>query len=148
MFFIDIAVPRDIAPAINALDNVYLYDIDDLQHVVQENLKARHREAALGEAMIAREVEEVLRWLDEQAVVPAEIGLRRKAEAIRKQELAKLFAKHGAFSEVERDAIAAHGIVDHQQAAARAHRPAQAGLPSQGRLTPSPGPAGAVQPRR
>jgi glutamyl-tRNA reductase len=107
MFFIDIAVPRDIAPAINALDNVYLYDIDDLQHVVQENLKARHREAALGEAMIAREVEEVLRWLDEQAVVPAEIGLRRKAEAIRKQELAKLFAKHGAFSEVERDAIAA-----------------------------------------
>ena len=107
MFFIDIAVPRDIDPAINGLDNVYLYDIDDLQHVVQENLKARQREAALGEAMIEREVEEVLRWLDEQEVVPAVIGLRRKAEAIRKQELAKLFAKHGAFSEGERDAIAA-----------------------------------------
>ena len=107
MFFIDIAVPRDIDPAINGLDNVYLYDIDDLQHVVQENLKARQREAALGEAMIEREVEAVVRWLDEQEVVPAVIGLRRKAEAIRKQELAKLFAKHGAFSEGERDAIAA-----------------------------------------
>jgi glutamyl-tRNA reductase len=107
MFFIDIAVPRDIDPAINGLDNVYLYDVDDLQHVVRENLKARQREAALGEAMIECEVEEVLRWLDEQQVVPAVIGLRRKAEAIRKQELAKLFAKHGAFSEGERDAIAA-----------------------------------------
>jgi glutamyl-tRNA reductase len=107
MFFIDIAVPRDIDPAINGLDNVYLYDVDDLQHVVRENLKARQREAALGEGMIEREVEEVLRWLDEQQVVPAVIGLRRKAEAIRKQELAKLFAKHGAFSEGERDAIAA-----------------------------------------
>jgi glutamyl-tRNA reductase len=107
MFFIDIAVPRDIDPAINALDNVYLYDIDDLQHVVEENLKARQREAALGEAMIEREVEAVVRWLDEQEVVPAVIGLRRKAEAIRNQELAKLFAKHGAFSEGEREAIAA-----------------------------------------
>src|SRR5919197_1948447 len=107
MFFIDIAVPRDIDPAVNDLDNVYLYDIDDLRYVVEENLKARQREAALGEAMIEREVEEVLRWLDEQEVVPAVIGLRRKAEAIRNQELAKLFAKHGAFSEVERDAIAA-----------------------------------------
>jgi glutamyl-tRNA reductase len=107
MFFIDIAVLRDIDPAINALDNVYLYDIDDLQHMVQENLKARQREAALGEAMIEREVEEVLRWLHEQEVVPAVIGLRRKAEAIRNQELAKLFAKHEAFSEGERDAIAA-----------------------------------------
>jgi glutamyl-tRNA reductase len=107
MFFIDIAVPRDIDPAVNELDNVYLYDIDDLQHVVQENLKARQREAALGEAIVEREVEEVLRWFDEQQVVPAVIRLRRKAEAIRNQELAKLFAKTGSFSDAEREAIAA-----------------------------------------
>jgi glutamyl-tRNA reductase len=107
MFFIDIAVPRDIDPAVNDLDNVYLYDIDDLQQVVAENLKARQREAALGEAIIEREVAETMRWFDEQQVVPAVIRLRRKAEAIRNQELAKLFAKHGSLSEAEREAIAA-----------------------------------------
>jgi glutamyl-tRNA reductase len=107
MFFIDIAVPRDIDPAVNDLDNVYLYDIDDLQHVVQENLKARQREAALGEMIVEREVEEVLRWFDEQQVVPAVIRLRRKAEAIRSQELDKLFTKNGAFSDAEREAIEA-----------------------------------------
>jgi glutamyl-tRNA reductase len=107
MFFIDIAVPRDIDPAVNDLDNVYLYDIDDLQHVVQENLKARQREAALGEMIVEREVEEVLRWFDEQQVVPAVIRLRRKAEAIRNQELDKLFTKNGSFSDAEREAIEA-----------------------------------------
>jgi glutamyl-tRNA reductase len=107
MFFIDIAVPRDIDPAVNDLDNVYLYDIDDLQHVVAENLRARQREAALGEVIIEREVEDVLRWFDEQQIVPAVIRLRRKAEMIRNQELAKLFTKNGAFSEAEREAIEA-----------------------------------------
>lgn len=107
MFFIDIAVPRDIDAAVNDLDNVYLYDIDDLQLVVQENLRARQREAALGEMIIEREVEDVLRWFDEQQIVPAVIRLRRKAEAIRNQELAKLFAKSGAFSDAEREAIEA-----------------------------------------
>ncbi|HXH11648.1 MAG TPA: glutamyl-tRNA reductase [Alphaproteobacteria bacterium] len=107
MFFIDIAVPRDIDATVNDLDNVYLYDIDDLQLVVQENLRARQREAALGEMIIEREVEEVLRWFDEQQIVPAVIRLRRKAEAIRNQELAKLFAKSGAFSDAEREAIEA-----------------------------------------
>jgi len=107
MFFIDIAVPRDIDATVNDLDNVYLYDIDDLQLVVQENLRARQREAALGEMIIEREVEDVLRWFDEQQIVPAVIRLRRKAEAIRNQELAKLFAKSGAFSDAEREAIEA-----------------------------------------
>jgi glutamyl-tRNA reductase len=107
MFFIDIAVPRDIDPAVNDLDNIYLYDIDDLQHVVQENLKARQREAAQGELIIEREVEDVLRWFDEQQVVPAVIRLRRKAESIRNQELAKLFTKNGSFTGAEREAIEA-----------------------------------------
>jgi glutamyl-tRNA reductase len=107
MFFIDIAVPRDIDPAVNELDNVYLYDIDDLRHVVEENLKARQREAVLAEAMIKREVDDVMRWFDEQKVVPAVIGLRRKAETIRNQELEKLFAKLGPLSEADRGAIEA-----------------------------------------
>jgi glutamyl-tRNA reductase len=107
MFFIDIAVPRDIDPAVNGLANVYLYDIDDLQHVVEENRKAREREAVLAETLIAREVEEVLKWFDEQQVVPAVIRLRRKAETIRHRELEKLFAKLGTLSDSERQAIEA-----------------------------------------
>lgn len=107
MFFIDIAVPRDIDASVNALDNVYLYDIDDLQYVVEENLKARQRQAVLGEAIIAREVAEILAWFDEQQVVPAVIRLRRKAETIRNQELEKLFAKLGQLPAHERAAIEA-----------------------------------------
>lgn len=107
MFFIDIAVPRDIDPAANELDNVYVYDIDDLRHVVEENRKAREREAAVAETIIAREVEDVLRWFDEQQVVPAVIRLRRKAETIRNQEIEKLFARLGPLSDSEREAIEA-----------------------------------------
>ena len=107
MFFIDIAVPRDIDPAVNGLANVYLYDIDDLQHVVEENRKAREREAVLAETIITREVEDVLKWFDEQQVVPAVIRLRRKAEAIRHQELEKLFSKLGPLSNGDRQAIEA-----------------------------------------
>jgi glutamyl-tRNA reductase len=107
MFFIDIAVPRDIDPAVNELDNVYVYDIDDLQHVVEENRKAREREAAVAETIIAREVEDVLKWFDEQQVVPAVIRLRRKAETIRNQEIEKLFARLGPLSDSEREAIEA-----------------------------------------
>jgi glutamyl-tRNA reductase len=107
MFFIDIAVPRDIDPGVNELANVYLYDIDDLQHVVEENRRAREREAMLAETIIRREVEDVLKWFDEQQVVPAVIRLRRKAEAIRHQELEKLFAKLGPLSNSERQAIEA-----------------------------------------
>ncbi|HEX2279322.1 MAG TPA: glutamyl-tRNA reductase [Candidatus Tectomicrobia bacterium] len=107
MFFIDIAVPRDIDPAVNELDNVYVYDIDDLRHVVEENRKAREREAAVAETIIAREVEDALKWFDEQQVVPAVIRLRRKAETIRNQEIEKLFARLGPLSDSEREAIEA-----------------------------------------
>lgn len=107
MFFIDIAVPRNIDPLVNNLDNVYVYDIDDLQHVVEENLRERQREAAVGETIIAREVEQVRRWLGEQEVVPAVIRLRSKAETIRDQELAKLFSRLGHLSEAEKTAIEA-----------------------------------------
>jgi glutamyl-tRNA reductase len=107
MFFIDIAVPRDIDSAVNELDNVYVYDIDDLQHVVEENRKAREREAAMAETIIAGEVEDVLKWFDEQQVVPAVIRLRRKAETIRNQELEKLFARLGPLPDGEREAIEA-----------------------------------------
>jgi glutamyl-tRNA reductase len=63
MFFIDIAVPRDIDPKVNSLDNVYLYDVDDLQGVVQANLKERHKEAKKAEGIIDQEIGQFHRWL-------------------------------------------------------------------------------------
>jgi glutamyl-tRNA reductase len=107
MFFIDIAVPRNIDPAVNELDNVYLYDIDGLRHVVEENRKTRAREAVLAETIITHAVEDMLKWFDEQQVVPAVVLLRRQAEAIRHQELEKLFSKLGPLSDGERRAIEA-----------------------------------------
>jgi glutamyl-tRNA reductase len=74
---------------------------------VEENLRARASEAVQGETIIVREVEQALGWLDEQEAVPAVIRLRKKAEAIRTQELAKLFARLGTVSDAERVAIEA-----------------------------------------
>jgi len=84
---------------------MYLYDIDNLPHVVVENRTARQREAALGEMLVAREVEHALRWLDEQEVVSAVVRLRRKAETIRTRELAKLFSRLAHLSDADRIAI-------------------------------------------
>jgi glutamyl-tRNA reductase len=70
LFLIDIAVPRDIDPAVNDLDDAYLYDIDALNHVVEANLEERAREAARAEIIIAEEIGAFQRWLDSMEVVP------------------------------------------------------------------------------
>lgn len=62
LFFIDIAVPRDVDPEVNSIDNVYLYDIDDLQKIVSENLSKRSEEAALAEKIVLEESDEFSRW--------------------------------------------------------------------------------------
>src|SRR5659263_547779 len=64
MFFIDMAVPRDIDPDANEIDNVYVYDIDDLNNVIETNLEERQREAALAEEIVVAEVAGFRRWLD------------------------------------------------------------------------------------
>ncbi len=87
LFIIDIAVPRDIDPAINSLGNVYLYDIDDLQEVVASNLKDREKEARRAELIIAEEVKEFQSWFKALNVVPLITALRKKAETIRQEEL-------------------------------------------------------------
>lgn len=89
MFFIDIAVPRDIDPKVNSLANIYLYDVDDLQGVVQANLKERHKEAKKAEAIIDQEIGQFHAWLATLEVKPTIIALRRKLEAIRRGELEK-----------------------------------------------------------
>ena len=83
MFLIDIAVPRNIEPAVNDLDNVFLYDIDDLQEVVNSNLRERMKEADHAEAMVAEEVERMMARLKVAEVTPTIVGLQEQLEQIR-----------------------------------------------------------------
>jgi glutamyl-tRNA reductase len=105
LFLIDLAVPRDVDPAVNDLDGCYLYDIDDLQAVVAESLGSRRREADAAEAIVAEEAERFRSWQAALDVVPAIASLRALAEEIRRRELAKADARLGDLSESERRAV-------------------------------------------
>ncbi len=105
LFLIDIAVPRDIDPEINRITNVYVYDIDDLQSAIQENINERQREALKGERIADMAVVQFRRWFESLDVVPTIISLREKVEAIRQAELKKTFASLTSASEEERAAI-------------------------------------------
>jgi glutamyl-tRNA reductase len=89
LFLIDIAVPRDIDPEAGNLENVYLYNIDNLQDIVDENMKIRKKEALHAEAIVDEEVKKYLNWVKELEAVPTIVLLRSKAEEIVKAELAK-----------------------------------------------------------
>ncbi|MFZ7126132.1 MAG: glutamyl-tRNA reductase [Desulfobacterales bacterium] len=82
LFFIDIAVPRDIDPLINRLDNTYVYDIDDLKGVIEENIEDRQRAAMQGERLVDEAVFHFLQWYGSLDVVPTIVSLRQKFEAI------------------------------------------------------------------
>lgn len=101
LFFIDIAVPRDIDPAVNDLDDVFLYDIDSLNGVIESNLKERMREAERAEQIIAEEIAEFERWLESMEVVPTVAAIRAKAEKVRQAELEKALKRLGGLSEKE-----------------------------------------------
>jgi glutamyl-tRNA reductase len=89
LFFIDIAVPRDIDPAVNDLGGVFLYDIDDLNGVVESNLEERMAEARRAEVIIDEEIHTFTNWLESMEVVPTVAAIRAKAEVIRQMELEK-----------------------------------------------------------
>ena len=99
LFFIDIAVPRDLDPAIGRLDGCFLYDIDDLEAVVAETLAGRRAEAARAEQLVAEESVRFRSWRASLDVVPAIASLRARAEEIRSAELAKV---EGRVSDDER----------------------------------------------
>jgi glutamyl-tRNA reductase len=107
MFFIDIAVPRDIDPKVNDVDNVYLYDVDDLQEVVQANLKERHKEAKKAEAIIDQEIHQFHQWLSCLDVVPTIVALREKFDEIRQAEVEKTLSNLKDLGKKERKAIEA-----------------------------------------
>jgi glutamyl-tRNA reductase len=89
LLFIDLAVPRDLDPAIHELDGCYLYDIDDLEAIVSETLAGRRSEASRAEAIVASEAEKFHAWQASLDVVPAIASLRAHAEEIRESELRK-----------------------------------------------------------
>ena len=93
LFFIDIAVPRDVEPGVNDLDNVFCYGLDDLRQVVEANLRERLREAQKAEVLVEREVGKFLSRLQDLEVVPTIVSLREKVEVIRQGEVAKALAR-------------------------------------------------------
>ena len=105
MFVIDIAVPRNVDPAVNALDNVFLYDIDDLQGVVNSNLAERQKEAARAERIVAEEVERMLARLKVQQIAPVIVSLQEQLETIRSGEVVKALRKGGVMGEREVEAL-------------------------------------------
>ncbi len=105
LFVIDLAVPRDVDPAVAVLDGCYLYDIDDLQAVVSESLSGRWREAARAETIVTQEAERFRDWQASLGVVPAIASLRERAESIRSGELAKAEGRLEGLSESERRTV-------------------------------------------
>ena len=105
VFIIDISVPRNIDPEINDLDNVYLYNIDDLQGVVDTNVSERGKEAEKAEKIIEEEIETFLKWQSSLDSVPTIVALREKAEDIKREELDRLLNRISNLDEKEKKAI-------------------------------------------
>ncbi len=105
VFFIDIAVPRDLDPAINDLDGCFLYDIDDLERVVEESIGVRRDEGARAEAIVREEAAAFHAWRLSLDVVPAIASLRRRAEEIRAAELERALARLEGLSPKQRLAV-------------------------------------------
>lgn len=105
LFLIDIAVPRDLAPEINDLDNVYLYDIDDLMNVVESNKAERDKAAAVAEEMVLEETTKFGHWLEGLSVAPTIGALKKKAAGLCQDELQKTFARLNDLPEKDKKAV-------------------------------------------
>lgn len=105
IFMIDISVPRNIDPEVNTIDNVFLYDIDDLQGVVASNVQGRQQEAEKAEDIISTEVGTYLQWERALDAVPTIVDLRDKVEDIRTRELEKAFCQLNGISDEQRSAV-------------------------------------------
>lgn len=87
LFIIDIAVPRDVDPAVGSIDNVFLYNIDDLQGIVDNNIKGRMAEALKAEEIVSEEVVNFFDWYQTLEVVPTIVSLKNKMDTIMKTEI-------------------------------------------------------------
>ncbi|HXV79116.1 MAG TPA: glutamyl-tRNA reductase [Candidatus Binatia bacterium] len=106
MFLIDIGDRRNFDPAINDIDNVYLYNVDDLKGVAEENLQERSNEAEKAEGIVQEEVRNFTRWIDSLEQVPTITALRQRLEEIRQRELERSFGSSlRDLSEKQREAL-------------------------------------------
>lgn len=105
LFLIDIAVPRDVDPRVGDMDNVFLYDVDDLEKVAEENLSARRREADKAEQIVALEVEAFERWRRGNALTPTIVGLRERVRALLQEELERTLPRLDGQGEPHRQAL-------------------------------------------
>jgi glutamyl-tRNA reductase len=114
MFFIDLAVPRNVDPALNKIDGIFVYDIDDLQQVAAAHMQERSREAVDAEALIAAEVERFFARQRTVNAAPAIVALQRRAEEIRQAEIARLHGKLGSLTAEQQEAVEAltRGLVN------------------------------------
>lgn len=110
LLLLDIAVPRDVAPAVGALPGVTLRDIDDLQGTVAAGLAARRDEVAAVEALLDRHAASFFEWQRARDVAPTITALRAKAEAIREAELARALSRLGHLDERDRNTVAALSV--------------------------------------
>jgi glutamyl-tRNA reductase len=107
IFLIDIADPRDIDPRIDDIENVYLYNIDHLQKIANENIRDREKEAIRAEAIVEDEVTRFVGWYRSLDVTPTIVALRKKFDEIRRRELEKTLAIHPDLSDKERKSLEA-----------------------------------------
>lgn len=114
MFFIDIAVPRDVDPAMNKLDGIFVYDIDDLQQAVATHVADRRKEAERAEAIVATEVERFQARIQTLDVVPTIVSLQDHLETIRQAEIDRVRGRLGPLSPDQEMAVEAltRGIVN------------------------------------
>lgn len=105
IFFIDIAIPRDIDPEIGKIDGIYLYNIDDLQTVVSSNIKQREKEIKKCSLIIEKETKEFCHWLNFRQLTPVISSLKEKLESIRQEELEKVFSKEKNISQEEKERL-------------------------------------------
>ncbi|WP_420239766.1 glutamyl-tRNA reductase [Telmatobacter bradus] len=114
MFFIDMAVPRDVDPAMNKLDGIFVYDVDDLQQVAAAHMAERAREATDAESIVAAEVERFQQRQLAVNVAPAIVALQQRAEELRRAELERMHAKLASLSAEQQAAVEAltRGLVN------------------------------------
>jgi glutamyl-tRNA reductase len=105
LFLIDIAVPRDVDPAASEIEQVFLYNIDDLQAIVRENLQKRGSEVVHAEQIIEEEVRKFMTWQRSRQAVPTIVALRQRFESIRKSELERLDPKLAGLSPEARERV-------------------------------------------
>jgi glutamyl-tRNA reductase len=105
IFLIDIADPRNIEPRINNLENVYLYNIDHLQRVANENIQDREKEAGKAEAIVQEGMAKFVGWFRSLSFTPTIVALRNKFEDIRRKELGKVFSRLPHLSDREKNSL-------------------------------------------